>query len=497
MVKQRKKSNKKRRNGKGFKANGAKARKINASTEFETCTEQLSPFGGLLALIKFLDLVRFKEIFDCTYLAPRREPKLGHHLMVVGILMLLFIGFNRLWHFTYIRLDAMLCGFFRLTKLPVASTFWRYVDSLGINQANAFLTIMSTLRERVWQLCEIEYYRIRISIDTTVETIFGNQQGGRKGHNTKHRGKKALRPILCFIDETREYLMGKLRKGQTVSGKEAADFIKKIKDHLPGCVHQVLLRADGEFLSWQSVAACIEAGFDFIIANKGCEPVFDPNSWYRPWKRKNIEYNSCQYQPGGWGVACRFVVMRIPKQLAKKPGQAIQCVLFEDERYQYRVFCTNPGGKAHKIISEYDKRADVENLVGEARREGLDAIPSAKFKTNYAYFQIVMLAYNIWRYLKMIAQLGIGDDQCDQADDVAKGLQGIMNNTIRIARLKLLFIAAKVVKESNVDKVKYSIHDARTPAMLHFLKFLDKARVKLRPWEEDSSWPQRFSLQTV
>jgi hypothetical protein len=57
-----------------------------------------------------------------------------------------------------------------------------YVDSLGINQANAFLKITSSLRERVWQLCEIEYYRIRTSIDTTVETIFGNQQGGRKGH---------------------------------------------------------------------------------------------------------------------------------------------------------------------------------------------------------------------------------------------------------------------------------------------------------------------------
>ena len=72
MVKRQKKSSKKRRNGKGFNKNGAKARKINASTAYETCTEQLSPFGGLLALIKFLDLVRFKEIFDSTYLAPRR-----------------------------------------------------------------------------------------------------------------------------------------------------------------------------------------------------------------------------------------------------------------------------------------------------------------------------------------------------------------------------------------------------------------------------------------
>ena len=87
MVKRRKNNTKKKRTGKGFRQNGTKARKINASTVYETCTEQLSPFGGLLPLIKFFDLVGFKEIFDSTYLAPERQPKLGHHLMVVGILI--------------------------------------------------------------------------------------------------------------------------------------------------------------------------------------------------------------------------------------------------------------------------------------------------------------------------------------------------------------------------------------------------------------------------
>ena len=188
--------------------------------------------------------------------------------------------------------------------------------------------------------------------------------------------------------------------------------------------------------------------------------------------------------------------MRIPKEQAKKPGQAVQCELFEDERYQYRIFCTNLAGKAHKIISDYDKRADVENLVGEAKREGLDAIPSGKFKTNYAFFQIVMLAYNIWRYLKMIAQHCVANDKCAKANHGAQTLQGIMKNTIRIARLKLLFIAAKVVKESNRHKVKYSIQDARTPLMLNLLKFLDTKRSKPRPWEVNRAWPQRFGLQT-
>ena len=78
----------------------------------------------------------------------------------------------------------------------------------------------------------------------------------------------------------------------------------------------------------------------------------------------------------------------------------------------------------------------------------------------------------------MIAQLGIGDDQCGQAGDGVKGLQGIMNNTIRIVRLKLLFIAAKVVTDSNVDKVKYSIHDAKLTQV--YLEIFIEKRRKLR-----------------
>ena len=494
MVKQQKKHSRKSRNSKGFGKHRAEARKINASTGYETCTEQLSPFGGLLVLIKFFDLVNFKEIFHSAYQAPLREPKLGHYWMMTGILMLLFIGFNRIWHFAYIRLDAMLCGFFRVTRLPAASTFWRYVDSLGINQGKSLLKVMEILRERVWQFCDIQLYQIRVNIDSTVETVYGNQQGARKGHNTKHRGKKGLRPILCFIEETREYLTGKLRKGTTVSGKEAAAFIASIKGHLPGCVNQVLLRADGEFLSWESVAAAIAAGFQFIIANKGCKPPFEPGQWYRPYKRQAIEFNSCSYQPIGWGCVCRFVAMRIPKEQKQSSREPVQCMLFEDDNYTYRVFCTSLLGKAHDVIAEYDKRADVENLVGEAKREGLEMIPSAKFKSNYAFFQIVMLAYNIWRYMKMIAHKS--QSQGQSATERSGVLKGIVENTVRIARLKLLFIAAKVVKDGNVDKVKYSIHDARTPAMLHVLKFLDKAREKSRSWRQGGICSQAFAVAT-
>ena len=78
MVKERKKNIRKKRSGKGSNRKRTKARRINASTPYDTCSEQLSPFGGLLALIKFLDLVNFKEIFNAAYHKPSRDPKLGH-----------------------------------------------------------------------------------------------------------------------------------------------------------------------------------------------------------------------------------------------------------------------------------------------------------------------------------------------------------------------------------------------------------------------------------
>jgi hypothetical protein len=122
------------------------------------------------------------------------------------------------------------------------------------------------------------------------------------------------------------------------------------------------------------------------------------------------------------------------------------------------------------VIEEYDKRADCENLIGESKREGLAAIPSFKFATNYAYFQVVMLAYNIWRSFKIIAEHSQTEPP-RQGDKPECSLKGIMDNTIRIARLKLLFIAAKIPVHSGASKVKYSEHDSRVAGLFSFFEY--------------------------
>jgi hypothetical protein len=50
-------------------------------------------------------------------------------------------------------------------------------------------------------------------------------------------------------------------------------------------------------------------------------------------------------------------------------------------------------------------------------------------------------------------------------------------------------IAAKVVTDSNKDKVRYSVQDSRTPALMSFLKYLDKRRLQPRAWAGEMFQP--------
>jgi hypothetical protein len=128
---------------------GARKTVITPDTPYAECSERLTAFGGLLALVKFMDLLGFEKEFEGHYVRPGRKPELGDYRMVLGMLMMLFIGFQRLGHIAYVRTDAMVCGVLRVKALPVVSTFWRYLTSLGIMQSASLLRLGAALRTKV------------------------------------------------------------------------------------------------------------------------------------------------------------------------------------------------------------------------------------------------------------------------------------------------------------------------------------------------------------
>jgi hypothetical protein len=446
---------------------------IGPSTPYEFTNDLFTPFGGFLLFVKMLDALQFEKLFDETFIKPGRTPTRGHYFMFKGLIFLLVIGFQRLFHFSYISHDPMLLGILAVAQLPVVTTFWRWLKHCGLNQANSLVKLMAVVRERIWWQVGYAFKVVHIDIDTTVETVYGDIEGARKGHNRKHRGKKGLRPALAFIAETKEYFFGKLRQGTTMNGDEVKTFIKAFKSLLPGCVTKVIIRADSEFFSQDAVIACEEEIYRFIIFVKVTQPSFVSNRWYSLRGRPGVEYNSSVFKPPTWKKAYRFVVMRILKTVAEKANPQ-QGDLFEDADYKYRIFVTDLKGSAHRVIDIYDKRAGAENLIGEAKREGLCAIPSKMFQANMAFFQMVMLTYNLWRHLQAFA-------------DAEKAVT-LRRHTVHVARLKLLFLASKIVRHSDKVKVKYSEYLDIRPQLEKLFKKLDDLLHQPGRWDTPIAW---------
>jgi hypothetical protein len=333
-------------------------------------------------------------------------------------------------------------------------------------QSAALLRLGAVLRARVWALCAYRPTRVTVNIDTTVSTVYGAIEGARKGHNPKHRGKQGLRPVLCFLAETREYLCGTQRRGETITTREVARQIRQFRQLLPACVRDVRVHGDGEFLGWESVTACRDEGFSFTFGNKRCAPPFPEAGWYR---HGDHEDNACIYQPQGWDEPGRFVAMRIRQD---RVGDRQLTLL---EQYVSRVFVTNAPGRPPAVIEEYDQRADVENLIGEAQREGVLAIPSKRFQAHHAFFQLVLLADNLWRWMKLLA--GHAEQPAQQGTPVPEPQRSrLPDHTLRIARLKLLYVAAKICFHANRDAGLYSIHEQRAAGLTDCLGYLDRRR---------------------
>ncbi len=446
---------------------------IGPSTPYEFTSEHLTAFGGFLLFVKMLAALQFEKLFEETFITPERTSKFGHYFMFKGLIFLLVVGFQRIFHFSYIGQEPMLLGVLSVSQLPAVTTFWRWLRGCGIDQADSLVKLMALVRKRVWWQVGYAYPIIHIDIDTTVETVYGDIEGARKGHNPQHRGKKGLRPVLAFIAETKEYLVGKLRQGTTMNGEEVTSFIKSFKPLLPGCVVKVIIRADSEFFSQEAVNACEEEKYRFIISVKVTNPPFVSNRWYSVRGRPGVEYNSCVFKPPTWSKAHRFVVMRILQTTAEKVNPQ-QTELLDEPGYKYRLFVTDLKGSAHRVIDIYDNRAGTENLIGEAKREGLCAIPSKMFATNMAFFQMVMLTYNLWRHLQAFAD--------------AEKAAPLRRHTVHIVRLKLLFLAAKIVRHSDKVKVKYSDYLDVRPQLEKLFKKLDALLQQPGIWDKPIAW---------
>lgn len=359
----------------------------------------------------------------------------------------------------------MLTGILDVGELPVQSTFWRFLASLHLVVAKQLLEVSRQMRQRVWEAAHVGLKEVTLDTDTTVHTVYGRHMGARKGYNPKHRGKKSYEPILTFVAETREYLSGELRKGERPSGKQIAAHLENVFAALPPGVERCYARADSGMYSRETAEAYEKHGCRFVVAaQKTPRLVEELKAAHWTGSPRTDADGQCEfrYQPEGWGKAYRFVALRyLKKPKPKKPNGVqvpAQYQLFDTPEYTYRAFVTDLAAPIDVVTGFYRQRAGAENLIKEANNDaGLAAHPSTRWSMNCVHFQLAMLAYNLNCWLMLFNR----EEQAKVAD--------LRHTTLVTARLRFLFLAAKIVRHAGAVIVRYSDHYAEKGTMVRLM----------------------------
>ena len=234
MVTKRKQHSSRRPVKQGPGARAPRPNKIGAATPYHFRGKNLTPYGGLLPVATLLEKLGFQALLEETLTTKRITRAMSPYQFVLALVLGLYVGFARLNQLRFIARDPILTGILQVTRLPPQSTLWRFLASLHLNVAKQI-------------------------------PLYGRQMGGRKSYNPKNKGKRSYQPILTFLAETREYLMGGLRNGDRPTGRQIAAHLESAFRTLPGGVKKILARADSGFYCWEAVEAYEKAACQFVI----------------------------------------------------------------------------------------------------------------------------------------------------------------------------------------------------------------------------------------
>jgi hypothetical protein len=452
MVMTKKKHNPETRARQALKEIHSEPNKIGASTPYDFSAKNLTPYGGLLPLATMLEKIGIQKLIEENLTVERNTRIMSLYQFIQAIVIGIYLGFSRLNQLRYIAKDPLLAGILKVRQLPPQSTFWRFLNSLHVGIGQQIKNIQRKLREAVWAAGNVALQTVTIDTDTTVHTLYGKQMGGRKSYNPKNKGKKSYQPILSFLAETKEFIAGELRNGDRPTGKQIARHLQEAFQSLPACVESIAARADAGFYCWEAVEAYENHQCSFIIVARKTPRLLEQltAAEWQPSPGTDAD-QQCEfwYQPKGWDKAYRFLALRYEKdpESEEENDEVVQYQLFATSQYRYRVFVTNMAEEIDKLVWFYSQRANAENLIKESNNDaGLAAHPSRLFVTNQNHFQLAMLAYNYNAWLMLFNR------------EAAATTASLKHTTMATARLRFLFIAAKIWNHAGRTGVSFSDH---------------------------------------
>ena len=395
--------------------------------------KNLTRFGGSGLIRRFFKRYRIRQqIENRVKVEGRRKSKYRIGDMLISCLYGMFLGYPRPGQMEILSADRVFQKVAGLVSFPVQSTISRFLNALKVSVAKEIagfnFDLLMKFRDGFKAL-----KGITLDLDSHVTPVYGTQQRAGLGYNPKKKGRKSYHPLLCFIGETRDYIGGLFRSGTHHTSYNAVKFLKGMIKKLPSHIEDIKLRADGGFFSREMIEYLIKKRIEFYMV----VPI-------QPWVQKKIRHMSNWMDIGGGAetgeckyvftkdVTLRMVFVRQQVKGKNSPKKQLKLLNIDDVKYDYQVIVTNSEKEPVDVWRYYNKRACCENFIKEGIYGfGLDKVVSHSYAGNYAWFELLMLSYNLMNFFK------------EEALNQKK-----VKNTVQTIRDRLFLIPGKLVSKS-------------------------------------------------
>lgn len=361
----------------------------------------LAGFPIIYQFAKSLNLKRFYQ----TYLHLSHRNTYFHWSdLLLSHFYYTIAGVERLDHLTSMRFNGLIPELTGLPKLPGTRAMRDFILNMTQEDLAQIERVHDIIRQKIFRYPNI-ITSATVDFDSSVLTVYGNQELAEVGYNPYKHGRKSYHPLFGFESHLGTSLIGELRPGKQKDKESVIPFIKAALDKTPStiAVSRTRARADAGFYCWQTVRFLDENHYGFVIVAQVTRPIKLrlPGLRYRIFNHQcKLAITEFRYQPHGWKKAYRFVVMRY--QLLPEP-ETSQRTLFKTDRYEYHVFVTNLDLGPEYVWYFYNDRAAVEIDIKELKMDFfMSKIPTRKFLANQVHFKLLLLDYDLFRWFQML-----------------------------------------------------------------------------------------------
>ena len=345
-----------------------------------------------------------------------------------------FVGIDKLERFNLLKNDPLIkeCGI----DVREPENISRFLYKFSFKTTQMLRDINFKTFKKL--LSKKKLRNIVIDIDSRVVNVEGNQEGAVKGYNPGNKGNNCYNILMAFCDELKAYITGFMRSGNAYTANGSAEMIKEIIANLEGDVDNIVFRMDSGYFSEEIAEVIEQAGYQYVVKAKEYSKLLD-KAYDRPvkiWENYGYQKQAifvCM-KPDKWSKARKFAVVRELKPEEERQ----QLSLLESGDYTHAMYVTNTTWELADTVKFYEKRGNCENYIKETKYDmNIGSLKMKSFWANEAFFQLMMLVYNIFLLFKL-----------DKLP-VSEYRQWILT-----FRLKYVFLAGKIIKTARQTILK-------------------------------------------